>query len=254
MWFSFNDRAPWGERSSRELGQSLPLICLMFVILCGFVGVTIDVGYGMLQKRRLQASVDLGLISGARALPDATTAASVADGYVRENFRAQTDQVVNVTTSTSCMVAGCAKNDRLALTATTTTPTFFAKLFGVPTWSVRATGAACGPCDSSPVSYDVIVILDRSNSMCTDSSNNYNGCQDLINAKAGIKELLDFFDPKTDRIGLAVLGSADTKGCASTLSSANCPLYTASNKWAYSHTDTRANGYTWSPLTAPSSG
>ncbi|RYE75817.1 MAG: hypothetical protein EOO74_09445, partial [Myxococcales bacterium] len=69
--FVLGDRTPWGTRSSRELGQSLPLICLMFVVLCGFVGITIDVGYGMLQKRRLQASVDLGLISGARELPNA---------------------------------------------------------------------------------------------------------------------------------------------------------------------------------------
>lgn len=243
-------RSMWTGRSSAEMGQSLPLIVVMFVVLCGFVGMTVDVGYGMLQKRRLQASVDLGLLSGAQELPIAANASTVATSYVHDNFAKATDQPVTVTTSTSCMTSGCAKDDRLALTATTQTPTFFAKLFGIDTWTVRALGAACGPCDSSPVSYDVIVVLDRSNSMCTDANNNYNGCQDLINAKAGIKDLLDFFDPKTDRVSLAVLSSSDTAACSSTVVAANCPLYTAANGWAYSHTLSRANGYTWTPKTA----
>jgi len=227
-----------GKRSD-EIGQSLPVIVLMFIVLCGMVGMTVDVGYGMLQKRRLQAAVDLGLLSGARDLPNATVAATDATAYVRTNFREATSQNLTVSTNTSCMVAGCASHDRLALTARTRTPTFFVKLFGIDNWNVSATGAACGPCDSSPVSYDVVVVLDRSNSMCTNASGSRNSsCPDLQNAKEGIKEFLTFFDDDTDRVSLTVLSSSDTAPCSSTSTSGNCPA----GHRNYSHATTSAPG------------
>ncbi|MCW2956163.1 MAG: tad-like Flp pilus-assembly family protein, partial [Thermoleophilia bacterium] len=223
-----------------EKAQSAPLIIIMFILLCGFAGLTIDVGYGMLQKRRLQAAVDMGLLSGARVMPNTSDAATVSNSYVRDNFNRSTDQAVAVNTTTGCMVSGCVGHDRLNLVATTNTPTFFARLFGIDQWTVRARGSACGPCDSSPVSYDVIIVLDRSNSMCTTGSGSSNGCSDLANAKEGIRELLQFFDPATDRVGLAVLGSSDTNACPRGNTAMNCP----SSHGPYSHTTPRP-GLTW---------
>jgi hypothetical protein len=188
------------DRSRRELGQSLPLIVIMFVVLCGFVGLTIDVGFGLLQKRRLQAAVDLGALSGAQKLPG-TDARTEAGALTRENFALASDQSVDVDATTSCMVAGCAEPDRLRLVARTKTPTFFVRLFGVDEWTVAARGAACGPCDSSVAAFDVMVILDRSGSMSD---------ADMAEARQGIRELLSYFDPTKDRVGLTVLESADT--------------------------------------------
>ena len=188
-------RARAGDR-----GQALPLIVLMFVVLCGFVGLTIDVGYGLLQKRRLQAAVDLGALSGAQELPG-SAARGEATTFTRDNFALASSQQVNVDASTSCMVAGCAQHDRLRLVASTQTPTFFLRLFGVDEWTVAARGAACGPCDSSVATFDVIVVLDRSNSMSN---------QDMVDAKEGVRELLSYFDDDRDRVGLAVLESSDT--------------------------------------------
>lgn len=187
------------ERSER--GQSMPLIIFMFVILCGFVGLTIDVGNGMLQKRRLQAAVDLGLISGARDLPDAAKAAVSARSYVRSNFTTNSESDITITSSTACMVPGCSKADKLTLSAAINTPTYFVRLFGIDKWNVGARGAACGPCDSTPVNFDVMVVLDRSGSMSG---------SDMQNAREGIRELLQFFDASRDRVGLTVLESADT--------------------------------------------
>ncbi|MCB0878984.1 MAG: hypothetical protein KDC46_08390 [Thermoleophilia bacterium] len=189
------------SRTQRELGQALPLIVLMFVVLCGFVGLTIDVGFGLLQKRRLQAAVDLGALSGAQALPGHEAGAQAED-YTRENFSHTSDQTVDVTATTSCMVAGCADDDRLTLSARTQTPTFFVKLFGIDEWTVAARGAACGPCDSSVATFDVMVVLDRSGSMSG---------SDMADAREGIRELLEYFDPDRDRVGLTVLESADSK-------------------------------------------
>jgi Flp pilus assembly protein TadG len=183
-----------------ERGQALPLIILMFVVLCGCVGLTIDVGFGLLQKRRLQAAVDLGALSGAQQLPG-TLASSDARSFTRSNFALASAQHVNVDATTSCMVAGCAEHDRLRLTASTQTPTFFVKLFGVDEWTVTARGAACGPCDSSVATFDVMVVLDRSGSMSG---------TDMANARTGIRELLEYFDDDRDRVGLTLLESADS--------------------------------------------
>ena len=94
------------RRYESERGQALPLIIVMFIVLCGFVGLTIDVGYGLLQKRRLQAAVDMGALSGAQKLPG-TDAGADAASFTRANFKLASDQAVNVTATTSCMVAGC---------------------------------------------------------------------------------------------------------------------------------------------------
>lgn len=192
--------AATSRRLAREAGQSLPLIAVMFVVLCGFVGLTIDVGNGLLQKRRLQAAVDLGLLSGARDLPSTTTASTTAATFVRSNFSRATDQPVTVTASTACMTTGCASPNKLSVTAKTTTPTYFVRLFGKKSWNVGAKGAACAPCATGTASYDVVVVLDRSNSMSDG---------DMANAKEGIRELLGFFDPTKDRIALTVLESSD---------------------------------------------
>jgi len=181
----------------------MPLIVILFVVMCGFVGLTIDVGYGLLEKRRLQAAVDLGLLSGAQELPGRTTAATEARNYTTTNFRLVSDEPITINTSTSCMVQGCSNHDRLTLSASTQTPTFFLSLFGVDSFNVAAQGSACGPCDSSIAFYDVVVVLDRSNSMSD---------QDMVEAKEGVRELLGFFDPDRDRIGLAVLDAADSNG------------------------------------------
>jgi len=175
----------------------------------------------MVTKRRVQAAVDLGLLSGAQKLPDSSAAASDAFDHTRTNYLlgrrrgddnhdGQKDDDVDVTATTGCMVAGCSTPDKLIVTARAQSPTYFMKLFGVDHFDVSAQGSACGPCDSSPVSYDVIVVLDRSYSMCLSSSNAYNGCADMNNAVTGIKTLLPFFNPQTDRVGLVLLGSGDS--------------------------------------------
>ncbi len=213
-----------------ERAQSLPLVIIMFIVLCGFVGLTIDVGFGLLQKRRLQAAVDMGALSGAQMLPG-TDAGTSAAGFTRANFALVSDQHVNVTATTSCMVAGCGSPDRLRLVASTSTPTFFVRLFGIDSWNVAARGAACGPCDSSIATFDVMVVLDRSGSMSG---------QDMVEARAGIRELLSYFDPDRDRVGLTVLESADSRDPYFRTGTAPCETDSSS----FSSTSYLASAYT----------
>jgi Flp pilus assembly protein TadG len=208
------------RRPATEKGQTLPLVCLFIVILLGFAGLAIDVGLAMVTKRRVQAAVDLGLLSGAQKLPDSAAAATDAFDHTRTNYLqnrrrgddnhdGQRDDDVAVTATTGCMVAGCVNPDKVTLVARAQSPTYFLRIFGVDHFDISASGSACGPCDSSPVSYDVVVVLDRSYSMCLDSNNNSNNCSDIANAVAGIKTLLPFFNPQTDRVGLVLLSGED---------------------------------------------
>jgi hypothetical protein len=192
-----------------ESGQILPMIALMMVVLIGFLALAVDVGNAYLHKRRLQAAVDLALVSSAQSLPDTTSAIGLAKSYTDTNWHKRDDTNPAETVTTGCLTAGCTKQDQISLTATVDVPTVFLKLFGIDKWSVRAKGTACGPCDSTQAKFDVMVVLDRSYSMCLDSDDRPNNCADLAQAVDGIKSLLGFFNPATDHVGLTLLSSGD---------------------------------------------
>jgi hypothetical protein len=197
-------------RAREENAQVIPLIAVAIVVLLGFAGLAIDVGNAWLQKRRLQSSVDLALLSAAQKLPNASAAAADATAYTEANWHKVTDAPVTATATTGCQVSGCPQPDKVSLVARTTVPTYFVRLFGVNSWTVKAGGAACGPCDAVNEQFDVIVVLDRSYSMCIDSNGHDNGCADMNYAVEGIRSLLSFFDPENDRLGFVLLGSGDS--------------------------------------------
>ncbi len=193
-----------------EHGQALPLVALMLVVLLGFAAFAIDFGDTMLHQRRLQAAVDLAVLAGSQKLPDVAVAGDDAKTYADRNWATRDTSTITKTLSTGCMAAGCEKPDKITLAASAEVPTTFAKIFGIDKWTVRARASACGPCDTSTRKFDVMVVLDRSGSMCADSNGVYNNCYDLNQAKAAIKSLLGFFDPVNDRVGLAALSSGDS--------------------------------------------
>ena len=198
-----------GQVRRQQAGQSIALFVVGFVALMGLSGLVMDVGYAYVQKQRLQASVDAAALAGAQKLPDATAARTDADTYVRRNFTAVSGDGVSTSATTGCQVAGCDHQDRLNVTATSTVPTTLLRVLGRDSFTVTASGSACSPCDSSPVSFDVVVVLDRSYSMCLDSSNNNNNCVDIKNAVDGIRTLIPFFSADKDRVGLVLLSGGD---------------------------------------------
>lgn len=211
-----------GGRVSDERGQTLPIVALFLVVLLGFAALTIDVGNVLLHKRRLQAAVDLASLSAAQKLPDTAAARTEADAFTRTNWSTRTTLPVDPAATTGCMVAGCSVPDKLSIDATAAVPTYFAKLFGLDSMTVRAKASACGPCETTVKKFDVMVVLDRSYSMCLDSRNGFNGCYDLKQAVDGIKSLLKFFDPVNDQVGLTLLSSADTASPTAGLGTPPC--------------------------------
>jgi Flp pilus assembly protein TadG len=212
-------------RLREEHGVAAPIIAMCMIVVLGVAAFAVDLGYAYVQKRRLQNAVDFALLAGAQKLPNATTATSDVQSFLDSNWQKNGNgDDPTITSVTSCPYdpsnpQQCATSGSTACSTTTPcqvhvsasvqVPTFFGRLFGLNSINVSASGSACGPCDSSTQKYDVVVVLDRSYSMCLDSNDVYNNCYDLNQAKQGIQALLNFFNPATDRLGLAVLSSGD---------------------------------------------
>ena len=127
----------------------------------------------------------------------------------RGNNQVGNNVPVTESISTSCIatIPGCSPVNSVSVSETATVPTFFSKVLGFSSFKIKVKATACSPCGSRPV--DVMLVLDRTGSMCQDSSGaNDPACTDLNNAKAGIRTFLSFFDPNLAWVGLAVLPPA----------------------------------------------
>lgn len=78
----------------KESGQAIILFALVFVVLCGFSALAIDVGSVELEKANLQDAADAAALAGAQDLPDAGTAESTAIYYAEQNGAGTTETTV----------------------------------------------------------------------------------------------------------------------------------------------------------------
>ncbi len=195
-----------------ESGQVMPLLLVgVIVIMLGMAAFAIDVGHAYLVKRQLQASSDAAALVGAQALPDVAAAAALAQQYGPggKNPLPGADGGVKVDVSTRCLAGttDCSTPNAVVVNETLTLPTTFAKLLGIDNLTVHTTSTACSPCGEKPL--DVMLVLDRTGSMCTTPSGAPDpACTDLNNARDGMKTFLELMDPGLDHVGLAVLPPA----------------------------------------------
>jgi hypothetical protein len=200
------------RRWQDEQGQVLPFLMVgMLVVTLGFAAFAIDVGHAYFVKRQLQASSDAAALAGAQALPDADAAATLAHefGPDGQNPLKGADEV-DVDISTTCLSnPACTRPNAVVVQETVTMKTTFAKLFGVGSFTLHSKATACSPCGLQPL--DIVLVLDRTGSMCQDSSGHSDpACTDLNNARSGMKTFLSYLDPKLDWVGLTVLPPAQT--------------------------------------------
>ena len=190
-----------------EEGQTIVIAVFFMIVLLGFCALTLDIGHAYLTKRRLQAATDAAALAGAQALPDVTQASALASAYGPSGANVPGDgRAVHMDFTTKCLasVPGCSPANAVVVRATAEVPMVFGGLFGVSNLTVHATATACSPCGEKPL--DVMLVLDRTGSMCTDSNGNPDpACTDLNNAREGMKTFLELLDPSIDHVGLAVL-------------------------------------------------
>ena len=201
---------------SKEQGQVLVLaLIFIVVVLLGMAALVVDVGYAYYAHRSLQSQADASALAGAQELPDAARATSVANSYGGQSGgkNAQGNiPGVATTVTTKCLttIPGCSPVNAVVVTERAArVPTIFARLFGLDHFDIRVTATACSPCGIKPT--DIMLILDRTGSMCEDHYGNYDpNCTDLNNARNGMKTFLSYMDSSQQHVGLAVLPPATT--------------------------------------------
>jgi Flp pilus assembly protein TadG len=175
------------------------------------VGLVVDVGHAMLVQRQLQAGVDAAALAGVQHLPDEVTAESVAQQYsATPGSKNAVNTVDNAVTSADakCIagIPGCNRRDGgvngIVVTSSSTVPTWFGRVIGINELKVSATATACSPCSVKPL--DVMIVLDRTGSMCQIQGQSDPSCTDLNRAKDGIETFLSYMDPTLDKVGLAL--------------------------------------------------
>ncbi len=245
-----------GRAANDESGQVLVLAALAMVMLLTMVALVVDIGKAYLVQRQLQAGVDAAALAGAQHLPDPTEATQVANDYGPSvGMKNEVDtggRPVTTTVTMRCVTSapGCSSTlnayNALNVKASTDVRTVFARILGIDKLTVRASATACSPCTSKPL--DIMVVLDRTGSMCQFSDGrNDPACTDLNNAKNGIRTFLSFMDPTLDKVGLSVFPPALDRSWVAT-----CPYTPWTGNPSGPTPDGRRYGYDarwpeWSP-------
>lgn len=213
-----------------ETGQVFVLALLVMVVMIGMVGFAVDVGHAYLVQRQLQSGVDAAALAGAQELPDSNAVTAAANAYspspTKKNAVTSNDNATTtVTLKCVTTVVGCSAqfntHNAVQVDAKSDVRTYFARVLGINNLTVHASATACAPCSAKPL--DIMIVLDRTGSMCDVSSNGV--CRDMTNAVNGIKTFLGFMDPALDEVGLAVFPPA-----VDTSAGAKCATPTSGGK------------------------
>lgn len=217
-----------------ERGQVLALFAVSLVVLLGFVGLVIDVGKAYYVQRSIQSAADAAALAGAAELPSTVDAAATAKAYgAGPSMRNDKSGIgpVTETIETKCLVSirGCAPHNAVVVTEAAKVNTAFLQVLGLGRVSITVKATACSPCGARPL--DIVLVLDRTGSMCQDhyGRDDHPACTDLANAKAGMETFLSLLDPTIDRVGLAVLPPAASM-------SQKCSVPSSTNNYGYNST------------------
>jgi len=197
------------RQARAQRGQILPIVALALVGLLGVSAFSIDVGYAYFAKRQLQSAVDSAALAGAQDLPSSTLAPATALSYFKDNnptnLPAFGFSYQLKCTATAIIATGCNASvnpNELYVNGTASTNTWFAGLFGIKHFDVSAHANACSPCSSTPV--DVVIVIDRTGSMCIPD------CDDMNGAKDGVQQMLGILNPPYAQIGMVAFPPVKT--------------------------------------------
>jgi Flp pilus assembly protein TadG len=194
-----------------ESGMVLVMCAMVLIVLFAATAITFDIGRAYMVDRQLQAGVDAGALAGAQHLPNPADAQTVAQQYgPSPGMRNEITLEDNATTTTAAKCVNSAPGcdpmngiyNAVQVQARSRVRTTFARVLGIDYIDVDAVATACSPCSAKPL--DIMVVLDRTGSMCQTNGVPDASCTDLRNARDGIKTFLSFMDPAIDHVGLAL--------------------------------------------------
>src|SRR2546426_1557080 len=121
-----------------DRGQTLAIVALMLTALFGFMGLVADIGWYELNMIRVQRAADAAALAGVVYLPgNAGGAVTAAQAEAAKNGFADGVGGVTVTAAPEAL-----NGSILNVTATTPVRTFFARLFGVASFTARRNARA----------------------------------------------------------------------------------------------------------------
>ncbi|MGH6889884.1 MAG: pilus assembly protein TadG-related protein [Rhizomicrobium sp.] len=190
------------------------LAALAGAVALGIAGLGIDFGYVYYCQDRLQTSTDSAALAGAEQINVGAggTASAVATSYSSSgsgslNRYSQVTAtmapgypVLKCLTSIGVSCNGPDNANAIEVSQQAIVPTFFARLFGLGSWSISATSLASSKGGTvQPV--DIEIILDTTASMNTvDPSCSSGGATREDCALAGVRTLLASLDPCSDSL------------------------------------------------------
>lgn len=130
------------KRHKSDAGQALLLMAFSMVVLCGFAGMGVDMGYLRYMQRRMQAATDSAALAGAAELGygdvmPAAQADAAKDGFT-DGVNGTTVTVNNPPLSGSYQ----GNPNYVQVRISQSEPTFFMKLFGVDSEPVSTSAEA----------------------------------------------------------------------------------------------------------------
>lgn len=202
---------PWIKKLLREeAGQTLAFVLVCMTGAIGLAGISMDMGHGFYAYEKLKASTNAAAMAGAAGLPNTTTATTNVTNYSSatgdQNALAIFSQV-----STAITFKCLSSLTSLGMVCTTTTgtsggynavqvkqtaqvSTWFAKVFGVSTFTLSATSTAA-KAGGTDTPWNIAIILDTTKSMADpDSGTQCSGTQ-ISCALLGVQALLKDLSP-----------------------------------------------------------
>lgn len=202
-------RVTWRHVRADERGAISVVAALVGTLLFGMAGLGIDFGYVYYCQDRLQTSTDSAALAGAEQINvgDGGTAATAAtlyssSGTTSLNRYAQVTAtmapgypVLRCLNSIGVSCSGPDSANAIEVSQQAVVPTFFARLFGLSSWTISATSLASSKGGTvQPV--DVEIILDTTASMnSVDPNCDIAGATREDCALAGVRTLLSSLDP-----------------------------------------------------------
>jgi Flp pilus assembly protein TadG len=177
-------------------GQMLVMFALMMPIFVAFAGLAVDVSYAFMLKSALVTATDSAALAGSRAIPSLNTDSLAVSRAVDRTFKANLQANIlptGVPTYTAPTVTIEGNGSRsISIVGTAQSPTYFLRLFGINSFTVRAYAKGVRR------DVNVMLVLDRSGS--------------LIPAWSAVRDgavfFVDQFDDARDKLGLVTFGTS----------------------------------------------
>jgi Flp pilus assembly protein TadG len=185
--------------------QRQGIVVLMFGVMIVFVlmpvvGLAVDLGIAYTVKARVQSAADGAVIAAARSLGRAQSPAEremVAEATAQRFFAANMlGGLVNMGTPTTDITFPAAppKTTAVRLATAVQMPTYFLRILGTPTMTLRSISQA------SRRDVNIMLVIDRSGSLEMSGS-----CPALREAA---KSFIDTFQEGRDKVGMVTYGSS----------------------------------------------